>query len=39
MRIRSSEPLLPLSSELIVTDPVGGQKRNPIESSACEFHE
>ena len=34
-RIGSSEPLLPLSSELIVTDPLGGQHRNLIEFSGC----
>jgi hypothetical protein len=34
-RIGSSEPLLPLSSELIVTDSSGGQKRNVIEFSGC----
>jgi hypothetical protein len=34
-RIGSSEPLLPISSELIVTDPSGGQKRNVIEFSGC----
>ena len=38
-RIGSSEPLLPLSSELIVTDPLGGQHRNLIEFSGCrEYH-
>jgi len=38
-RIGSSEPLLPLSSELIVTDFSGGQKRNLIEFSGCrEYH-
>ena len=34
-RIGSSEPLLPISSELIVTDSSGGQKRNLIEFSGC----
>ena len=34
-RIGSSEPLLPLSSELIVTDPSGGQQRNLVEFSGC----
>jgi len=35
VRIGSSEPLLPLSSELIVADPFGGQRRNLIEFSGC----
>ncbi len=34
-RIGSSEPLLPLSSEVIVTDSSGGQQRNLIEFSGC----
>jgi hypothetical protein len=38
-RIGSSEPLLPISSELIVTDSSGGQQRNRIEFSGCrEYH-
>jgi hypothetical protein len=38
-RIGSSEPLLPISSELIITDSSGGQKRNLIEFSGCrEYH-
>jgi hypothetical protein len=38
-RIGSSEPLLPISSELIVTDFSGGQQRNLIEFSGCrEYH-
>jgi hypothetical protein len=38
-RIGSSEPLLPISSELIVTDSSGGQQRNLIEFSGCrEYH-
>jgi hypothetical protein len=38
-RIGSSEPLLPHSSKVIVTDSSGGQQRNLIEFSGCrEYH-
>jgi hypothetical protein len=35
VRIGSSEPLLPLSSELIVVDPSGDRQRNLMEFSGC----